>query len=75
MFECTNTDCGFRRHVDAVAGFNMLIDGCGLGPDGVSGPGEEALEKNREMLRVVDRLEGRLQALACASRRVEKAAE
>jgi hypothetical protein len=33
MFECTAEGCGFRRHVDAVAGFNMLAaGGCGEGP-------------------------------------------
>jgi hypothetical protein len=32
MFECTAEGCGFRRHVDAVAAFNMLAAG-GLGDD------------------------------------------
>jgi hypothetical protein len=64
MFECTAPDCGFRRHVDAVAAFNMLIDGCGPGADGGPGLGERALEKFEE----------RLQALARASRRSEQEA-
>jgi hypothetical protein len=56
MFECTAEGCGLRRHVDAVAAWNMLAAG---------GLGDEPSKRFQE----------RLEALAKASRRNDKAAE